>query len=434
MKDDKKRELFKEFLKSNQILVVDKSSASRRRLTKTLVDMGGKRNQVHSVAHFEEAIAVIEKHKPQLVLSDYELKGGSGFDLFRKYREIHKDDKTATLILITSNISQSAVAKAAEEDVDSFIIKPYTVKSLEKSLVKAVMAKLYPSDYIKKVEEGKELLFANEYEKAAEVFASAKKLHKKPSLALFYEGQAKYFQQMKEEATDDYKQGLTFNNIHYKCQVGLYELFMSEKKYEEAYDVVKNIAKYFPSNPDRLQEVVRLAMITENYEDMETYYEIFVELDQRTDSVVNFVCSGLYILGKYALLNNKHDYGKQIFEKVGVSCAGRTKFIRAMITELTRFDFYDDAERLISRFPAGSSDSEDSVVGTYLAESGGMSNADKIQRGLEVYNKGIKDYYCFRTMIEAMRQEGYDDKLKEYEEESMKLWPERYEDQEKTAA
>jgi hypothetical protein len=96
--------------------------------------------------------------------------------------------------------------------------------------------------------------------------------------------------------------------------------------------------------------------------------------------------------------------------------------------------FYDDAERLISRFPAGSSDSEDSVVGTYLAESGGMSNADKIQRGLEVYNKGIKDYYCFRTMIEAMRQEGYDDKLKEYEEESMKLWPERYEDQEKTAA
>ena len=136
MDESKKLELFKEFLKNNQVLVVDKSSASRRRLTKTLVDMGGKRNQVHSVAHFQEAIDVIEKHKPQLVLSDYDLKGGSGFGLFRHFREFHPENKKSTLILITSNISQSAVAKAAEEDVDSFIIKPYTVKSLEKSLTK----------------------------------------------------------------------------------------------------------------------------------------------------------------------------------------------------------------------------------------------------------------------------------------------------------
>ena len=89
MKDDKKKELFKEYLASGSILIVDKSSASRRRLVKTIVDMGAKRNQVHSVAHFTEAKDVIETHKPKLILSDFELNGGSGFDLFKYYRHHH---------------------------------------------------------------------------------------------------------------------------------------------------------------------------------------------------------------------------------------------------------------------------------------------------------------------------------------------------------
>ena len=52
MKPEKKKELFKEFLKTNRILIVDKSSASRRRLTKTIIDLGGSRQQVFSVAIF----------------------------------------------------------------------------------------------------------------------------------------------------------------------------------------------------------------------------------------------------------------------------------------------------------------------------------------------------------------------------------------------
>ncbi len=73
MNGEEKKKKFKEFLENNQILIVDKSSASRRRLTKTLIDLGGKRNQVHSVAHYSEAIEIVQTKKPGLVLSDYEL-------------------------------------------------------------------------------------------------------------------------------------------------------------------------------------------------------------------------------------------------------------------------------------------------------------------------------------------------------------------------
>ena len=426
MKDDKKKELFKDFLINNEILVVDKSSASRRRLTKSLVDMGGKRQLIHSVAHFSEAVDIIKQNKPMLVLSDYTINGGSGFDLFKEYRAIHPDEKKSTLVLITSNISQSAVAKAAEEDVDSFIIKPYTVQSLEKSMMNAVISKLYPSPYIQKIEEGKEQLFAKNFEQAIKIFEEAIPLHSKPSLAHFYHGQAKYLIQDLDEASEDYHKGLAINNIHYKCQIGLYELFMEEQKFYRAYEVVKNIAKYFPANPDRLKEVVRLAVQTQNYQDMEDYYGIFVELDERTEDVVNYVCSGMYVLGKYALFQGDMDKGKRVFEKVAISCAGMTKFLRAMVVELVRYGINDDASKIMSRFPSGTTGSPDYMIASFMVDSVSMSNAEKMNRALEVYNAGHKDYYVFQILIESMKNEGFEDKVDDYIYEAKKLWPDKF--------
>jgi len=426
MNADQKIEKFKTFLENNQILIVDKSSASRRRLTKTLIDLGGKRNQVHSVAHYSEAIDVVKTKKPGLVLSDYELNGGSGFDLFKEFRITHPEDKKSTLILITSNISQSAVAKAAEEDVDSFIIKPYTVKSLEKSLISAVINKLFPSEYVKTIEAGKVLMFDGKYEESMAKFAEAIGLNKKPALAHFYHGQAKYFVESTDEAQGDYKKGLTFNSIHFKCQVGLYELFMKEKKHYEAYDVIKNIAKYFPANPDRLQEVVRLAMLTKNYDDMEAFYDIFINLDERPIEAINYICAGLYITGKYNFLEGNVEKGRDIFEKVGISCAGMTKFLKAMIVLLVEYDIHDDAKRLVGRFPTGENNNADYAIATYLASSADMEVTERVSRGLELFNNNYKDPNAVRIMIKALREIGSDKKAQEYQEEANHLWPDLF--------
>lgn len=423
MKDDKKKELFKEFLSVGNILIVDKSSASRRRLVKTLVDMGANRNQVDSVAHFSEALEVVESKKPKLILSDYELTGGSGFDLFKKYRETYPDEKKSVLILVTSNISQSAVAKAAEEDVDSFVIKPYTVQSLEKSLITTVIGKLYPSEYVKTIEAGKEQLFAGKYEEALELFEKAKGLSQKPSLALFYHGQTKYMMEQMAAAETDYKDGLTINSIHFKCQVGLYELFMKDEKFREAYSVVKNIAKYFPANPERLKEVIRLAMITKNYEDMDMYYEIFTQLDERPNEVINFVCSGMFIYGKYQFLNNAHDGARSTFEKIGISCSGVAKFITAMIKTLAEYKYFDDAQKLVSRYSSSPEDSLAYKLGNFIAYSSTIDITARISEGLDLWNNGIKDPDAMKILINSLYEDGSNKKAEQYLEEAQHLWP-----------
>ncbi len=423
MKADKKQALFKEFLSSGNVMIVDKSSASRRRLMKTLVDMGAKRSQIDSVSHYSEAIDVIKEKKPKLILSDFTLNGGSGFDLFKEYRIIHPEEKKAVLILITSNISQSAVAKAAEEDVDSFIIKPYTVKSLEKSLITTVIGKIHPNKYIQAIEKGKEAMFKGKYDVALELFDEATSLSKKPSLALFYHGQTKYMMEIMDEAQDDYKKGLEINNIHFKCQIGLYEIFMKDEKYVEAYSIVKNIAKYFPANPDRLKEVIRLAIRTENYADMEDYYNIFVELDERTEDVVTYVSSGMYVSGKYFMLEGDSSKCREIFDKVGISCSGKSKFLGAMIKLLSEYEHHDDAQKLIARFGSKPDDEAIFKISNFLAYTNTLSSTEKVSQGLELWNNGIKDPESMKITIQALRDEGSDKKADEYLEEANHQWP-----------
>ncbi|MAZ47830.1 MAG: hypothetical protein CME65_04665 [Halobacteriovoraceae bacterium] len=432
MSKDKKEQLFKDFLATGDILIVDKSSASRRRLTKTIVDMGGKRNQVHSVAHFSEAIEIIDSKKPKLILSDYEVNGGSGFDLFKHYREKYPEEKKSVLILVTSNISQSAVAKAAEEDVDSFIIKPYTVSSLEKSLIGTVVSKLHPSEYVKTIEKGKEALFEGNYEAALQFFDEAKKLNKKPSLALFYHGQTEYMMDSMNEAETDYKEGLEINNIHFKCQVGLYELFKKDEKYDEAYSVVRNIAKYFPANPDRLKEVVHLAVRTKNFEDMELYYELFTQLEERTEDVINYICSGMYVTGKYYMKEGQAEKARELFSKVGISCAGKSKFLKAMITSLVQNQFFDDSLALLKRM--NSDDEEAYEISSFLANSDSMDLAQKISNGLDIWNKGFKDPYAMKVLIQALKEDGSDKKAQEYLEEAHHIWPDEFSAPESTSS
>lgn len=397
MKAEKKEELFKEFLSKNKVLLVDKSSASRRRLVKTLVDMGAKRQQISSVAHYAEAMEVIDKEKPKLVLSDFSIIGGSGFDLFKKYRELEKKLDDTTLVLVTSNISQSAVAKAAEEDVDSFIIKPYTVKSLQKSLITAVINKLYPSEYMKLIDQGKEQMFSGNYEEALNIFNSAITKSKKPSLALFYHGQTKYFLEQSEEAKGDYKKGLEINSIHFKCQVGLYELFVKQERYFEAYDVVRNIAKYFPANPDRLKEVIRLAVRTGNFEHMEEYYELFTDLEERPEDVTNFMCSGLFVAGKFYFQDNQKTAAREIFEKVAISCGGMTKFLKGMIKELVKYNFYTESKSMLKRFPNDNENVADYMISSYLANLDEMNTTERISREWSFLIMDIKTHLQLTT-------------------------------------
>lgn len=420
-----KKEVFRKFLEENEVLIVDKNPSSRNRLLKTIYDLGAQRHMIHTTGHITEAQEIVETKKLGLVLSDYFIGGGSGFDLFKMIREKNPESKELTLVLVTSNISQSAVAKAAEEDVDSFIIKPYTIQSIQENLISTIAAKVKPSEYMIKIDEGKKKIAEGNYDEAITILSKASNLHSKPALALFYIGQAEYLKNRVEKASDSYNEGLNFNNIHYKCLVGLYEIFMREGKFKEAYQVVKKIAKYFPANPDRLAQIVRLAVITGNYRDMEMYYEIFTSLDVRLNVLTNYIGAGLYVGGKYFMQNNDRELALQFFDHIAVSCSEFTKFLRGVISVLMEYDMIPDAEKFLARFDAGTKDHEDYLISDFLISSKKLNDSSQtIKMGMEIYNRKIRDFKVMHTLVHAMETGGYrEDRIAPYREEMQRLFP-----------
>jgi CheY-like chemotaxis protein len=422
-----KKEIFKSFIEKNDVMIIDKNASSRSRLLKIMVDLGCKRHMIHTAGSITEATEIINTKKIGVVLSDYSIGGGSGFDLFKLIREREPDNKQLTLILVTSNISQTAVAKAAEEDVDSFIIKPYTVESIQNNLVSTIANKVQPSEYILKIEEGKQLINNGEYLEAIEVLKKAIPLHSKPALALFYIGQAEYLNSQADEAQGSYNKGLNFNNIHYKCLIGLYEIFMRDGKLHEAYQVVKKVAKYFPANSDRLTQVIRLAIQTEHFEDMQFYYEIFTSLEERSSLMINYIGAGMYISGKHSLLNKNTETAFQYFDNVAVSCSEFSKFIRAIVTVLIENEKTDQAEKYLSRFTPEDRDGEDYLISDYLVDSVRIQEQTiLVKKGLELYNRKIRDFDCMKIMVEAMTKCEYkEDRIMQFKIEMLDLWPDK---------
>lgn len=424
-KEARERELFSKFVQSTHTLVADPNGSSRARLGYTLSELGAKQNAVSFASTYEEAMEIIAEKKPRLILCEFTLGPHSGLDLLIEQRKLHPELKECVFVLITGNTSQSAVAAAAEEDVDTFIIKPYTQDSLKRTLSNAAVAKIYPSEYIRMIEKGKSELFGGALDQALTTFTYAMTLNPKPALACFYKGQAEEVKAALDSATKDFKKGLTFNKIHYKCLIGLYELMMKRKEYKEAYNVVKRVAQYFPANPRRLASVLRLAIMTESYEDVEAYYRIFTMIESRNDELVKYICSALIVTSRYYFMNKVNSRALELLDKAAVSAAGKTTFLRYIIELMVEFDKHEEARGVLKRYPASLQKSPDYQSMDLLIARKSLDNGVLLQKGRDLIKAGIETVTVYEIVIAASAKAGLSDSAEELVRVATKKFPER---------
>jgi tetratricopeptide (TPR) repeat protein len=144
---------------------------------------------------------------------------------------------------ISADVHIRLVNRVSETVIDS------KIKTIGNT--RAIQIKTQPSDYLKLISQGKELLENNQLDDAMTVFELAMHQGSKPGLACFYEGLVNFKKEFLDGSQTSYEKGLSFNKIHYKCLVALFDLFMSLHKYEAAYEIVQKIVRFFPANPKR---------------------------------------------------------------------------------------------------------------------------------------------------------------------------------------
>jgi len=116
------------------ILVVDDEAAIRDMIAITL-DLAGFKSIVAESAH-QAHISVIDR-RPDLILLDWMLPGGSGIELARRLK---RDDMTADIpiIMLTAKTSEESKVQGLNAGVDDYITKPFSPRELV-ARIKAVM-------------------------------------------------------------------------------------------------------------------------------------------------------------------------------------------------------------------------------------------------------------------------------------------------------
>ncbi len=400
--DEKEAATFAKYLENRKVLIADPSTSSRSGLFAVFRDLGARSNLTLLVNTFGQAQATILSDKPHIVVAEYDLGKRCGLELLQSQRESRPEEtKECLFVVVTSNTSQTAVARSAEEDIDAYIIKPFTPEVVRKTLMRAALEKIKPREYMQAIEAGKLALGEARLDEAEAHFNRAMALDPSPSLACYYLGQAKALRDIMSEAQGSYQKGLSYNRIHYKCMVGLYDLLMKQQEHAQAYEVVRRLSQYFPANPKRLAEVLRLAIVTGKFEDIERYYTIFTNIDDRDDTLIRYVCAALVVCGKYYLSTKVgNNRAIELFRKASVTAQGRTKVLKEIVLALLDYHLIKEADNFLSKFPPESFNSDEFLLLRFLVYNFAGKPSIIIDQGRALLSRGVVDDRLYTVMIQ----------------------------------
>ena len=85
--------------------------------------------QVFNATSGKEAIKIVEKEKPRIVLLDINMRGMDGIETLKRIKEINKD---ITVIMVTGVKDDDVMKKTKEMGADDYITKPLSLEYLEK--------------------------------------------------------------------------------------------------------------------------------------------------------------------------------------------------------------------------------------------------------------------------------------------------------------
>ncbi|MBL7555208.1 MAG: hypothetical protein JNM24_05240 [Bdellovibrionaceae bacterium] len=343
MNRDKDTDVAK-FLNSQGALVVEPSNAFFSVIQSCLVSYGMDSKKIIMANTYKDAVAILKEEKPRILITEYMIGKNFGLSLIDMHDEMY-DAFSRIAIVVTKESSDNAVAEAAEEQLDAFIVKPFSGADFQKRFIEVVKRKMYPSEYLNRIRDGKEKIKSKNLPEAVVIFNEAKKLSQTPTLACYYLGECYLNQNELVSARKEFAEGRKYNSLHYKCLTGEFDCLMQEKRYKEAYTLVELIRKHYPVTSVRLGKFFIAAVCTEHFEDMMLFYEMFTNLDYRPPELIGLVSLALLTAGRYNIRNKDLETAIKHFELASNVTGRSVETLEKIIEEWLKIEDINTAER-----------------------------------------------------------------------------------------
>ena len=116
-----------------RVLVVDDFSTMRRIVKNTLRQIGF--TQIEEAEDGQKAFDRLMSEKFDFVVSDWNMPNMTGIDLLRKVRA-EPTLKHLPFLMVTAEAKQENVVEAIKAGVSNYIVKPFTVATLQEKIAK----------------------------------------------------------------------------------------------------------------------------------------------------------------------------------------------------------------------------------------------------------------------------------------------------------
>ena len=336
-----------DFLNDQIALIVEPSNAFFSVIQSCLIGYKMAGSKILFASNYNDAVKMMAEYKPKILITEYMIGKHFGLALVDKHDELF-DSLSRISIMVTKESSDNAVAEAAEEQLDAYIVKPFSAADMQKRLLEVIKRKMHPNAYIQKIREGKGLSKINNFDGAMALFAEAKNLNPKPTLACYYLGNGFLAQKNYSKAREEFHQGLMYNELHYKCLTGEFDCLMQENQYKDAYRLANVIRSNFPVTSIRLGKFFIAAVHTENFQDLPKLYDLYTNLDYRPPELINLVSVALFTSGRF-YIRKKNELANTIkyFEMTANVCGRNIDYIEKIIDELIKFKHISNSEAFL---------------------------------------------------------------------------------------
>lgn len=376
---------YKKFLSQQRILIADDSSVSRISIARGLTELGATSSLISLAESFDVAQALINSMSGSkaftIVISEYDLGPRSGIELVHLAK---RNSDQAITAIITKNQSEAASAIAAENDIDVFLRKPFSMDLLKKT-------------------------FADLIEDRSGSLDSAN-----PERALDRAIEALQRSQENKRIYD--RRG-------YRALVHLFDSLIGQGNKSDAYLVLRRLVATFPLNPARLSMILRLAVETRQWGDIDAYYSRFLEVDSRSDELTRHMYAALVSSGKAALGDGKLEVAMNRFKWASLTSGKKSAVLREIALALTVAGHVKEADQFVAAYPQHERQSLEFLTLDYHVMSKFQPLHLILQRGRELLKAGHEHPAIYEILIEACKNAGHHSEAESLALDAGRRWP-----------
>ncbi len=398
-----KEQEVKEYLLGKKAIIVSPKRQDRSTWKTLVAEAGIEIEDIHLFTSALDALDVMENNKIEVLLTSYQLNEGECLDLVKKHIERVPDRTDANCIVISDKNSLSISASVAEEEADSYIIKPSSVKKLKELLTKAFYKKCNPSDYDKTIGKACELIGFGQFEKAYMILDEAKGFTPDHALTFCFQGHIKELNRDEEQALIHYKAALNIDPYHHRSLRKSFDLEMKRKNFGQAYEYCKVLFENYPINPRRIPSFIKLSIATNNYDNIIQFCDVVLSIENMMGAAKIPVAAGLAIAGKHLGQSGNNQSAFMALKRALKIAEEKDEIVDNVLESLINIGQAKLVLQYLQKIPVIDRSERMEIIELKSLASTGQ-NQKAFDYGVKLLSKNVKTQDVFEIMIQSAQK------------------------------